>query len=237
MKPSSPSSADAREQPAYGITEAARYLRIPATTLSAWARGQDYVTKGGSAKQFKPVIELPNPGEPLLSFVNLVEAHVLTALRRQHRVALPKVRAALDYVHQQMGVEHPLANARFQTDGVDLFVQQFGALVLASERGQVAMSAVISAHLRRVEHDTSGRAIQLYPFVRSGEGKPDDPKIIVIDPFLAFGRPAIAARGVATDIIAERYRAGEGMDELADDYGCERKEIEEAVRCEFAIAA
>ena len=59
----------------------------------------------------------------------------------------------------------------------------------------------------------------------------------MIDPWLAFGRPAIAAQGVATDIVAERYRAGERMDSLADDYGCGREEIEEAVRCEFALAA
>ena len=231
-----PPAGDPRERPAYGITEAARYLRIPATTLAAWTRGQSYFSDG-SAKQFKAVIELPNPREPLLSFVNLVEAHVLVALRRKHRVALPTVRNALDYVRKQMDVKHPLANARFETDGINVFLRQFGGLLSASESGQMAMSAIITARLQRVEHDESGMAVRLYPFTRSGEGQPADPKIIVIDPFLAFGRPAIAARGVATDIVAERYRAGEGMDELADDYGCERKEIEEAVRCEFAIAA
>ncbi len=231
------SDTDSRAQPSYGISEAARYLRVPPSTLSAWVRGQDYVTGRGDAKQFKPVIEIPQPREPLLSFVNLVEAHVLNALRRQHRVALPKVRAALEYVRDRLGLEHPLANARFQTDGVDVFVQHFGALISVSERGQVAMSAVISAHLQRVEHDASGLATRLYPFVRSGENRPDDPRIIVIDPWLAFGRPAIAAQGVATDIVAERYRAGERMDSLADDYGCGREEIEEAVRCEFALAA
>ncbi len=231
-----PPDADPRERPAYGIAEAARYLRLPPTTLAAWTRGQSYVT-GGSAKQFKAVIELPIPREPLLSFVNLVEAHVLVALRRKHRVALPTIRTALDYVRQQMGVKHPLANAKFETDGINVFVRQFGGLLSASETGQMAMSAIIATRLQRVEHDQAGMAVRLYPFTRSVEGQPTDPKIIVIDPFLAFGRPAIATHGVATDIIAERYRAGEGMNELADDYGCEREEIEEAVRCEFAIAA
>jgi len=38
-------------------------------------------------------------------------------------------------------------------------------------------------------------------------------------------------------IVAERYKAGESIDELAQDYGCERNYVEEAVRCELAIAA
>ena len=40
-----------------------------------------------------------------------------------------------------------------------------------------------------------------------------------------------------TAIIAERYKAGESMDELAEDYGCQRPRVEEAVRCELELAA
>lgn len=42
---------------------------------------------------------------------------------------------------------------------------------------------------------------------------------------------------VATSIVAERYKAGESIDELARDYGCERGTVEEAVRCEPYLAA
>jgi hypothetical protein len=38
-------------------------------------------------------------------------------------------------------------------------------------------------------------------------------------------------------LVAERYKAGESVNELADDYGCKRRDIEEAVRCELALAA
>jgi uncharacterized protein (DUF433 family) len=226
--------SDPRELPAYGFSEAAHYLRIPLATLRSWVRGRHYPTESGK-KFFQPVIELPDPNLPSLSFVNLVEAHVLDAIRREHNIRLDKVRTALNYVKQHLGVSHPLADQKFESDGVSLIVSRFGQLIAVSEAGQLAMKEMLAAHLRRVEHDTAGLATQLYPFTRKRQ--PDEPKIIVIDPSVSFGRPIIFGTGVATAIVAERYKAGESVDELADDYGCERKHIEEAVRCELALAA
>jgi uncharacterized protein (DUF433 family) len=59
----------------------------------------------------------------------------------------------------------------------------------------------------------------------------------VIDPSISFGRPSIFGTGVSTAIVAERYKAGESINELADDDGCEGRQFEEAVRCELALAA
>lgn len=226
--------SDPRALPAYGFAEAAHYLRIPLATLRSWVRGRHYHTEGGR-KFFKPVLELPDPDLPALSFLNLVEAHVLDAIRREHNIPLPKVRTALNYVKQHLGIPHPLADQKFASDGVSLIVERFGQLIAVSEAGQLAMREMLAAHLRRVEHDPAGLAIQLYPFTRKRQ--PDEPKIIVIDPAISFGRPTIIGTGVATAIVAERYKAGESVDELADDYGCERRDIEEAVRCELALAA
>jgi uncharacterized protein (DUF433 family) len=72
---------------------------------------------------------------------------------------------------------------------------------------------------------------RLYPFTR--KRTPDEPKAIVIDPRISFGRPVLAGSGIPTAVIAERYKAGESVDELADDYGRKRLEIEEAIRCEL----
>jgi uncharacterized protein (DUF433 family) len=227
-------SNDLREIAAYSIAEAAHYLRIPVATLRSWVRGRYYPTEHGRSF-FRPLIELPDPNLGSLSFINLVEAHVLDAIRREHNVPLPKVRIALDYVNRLFPVPHPLANHNFQTDGVDLFLSFFETLVAVSQAGQLAMKEMLAAHLRRVERDASGQAVRLYPFTRKREL--DEPKIIVIDPYISFGRPAIARRGIATSIVAERYKAGESIDELTQDYNCERGEVEEAVRVELALAA
>jgi uncharacterized protein (DUF433 family) len=225
---------DPREMPAFTLAEAAHYLRIPHATLRSWVRGRYYPTERGR-RFFKPIIELPDHELPSLSFVNLVEAHVLDAIRREHDIPLPKVRAALDYVRKQFGSRHPLADHKFQTDGMALVLSRFEKLIAVSEAGQLAMKEMLAAHLRRVEHDATGLATRLYPFTRKRQL--DEPKVIVIDPWISFGRPTITGTGITTAIIAERYKAGESVDELAKDYGCQRGHVEEAVRCELALAA
>jgi predicted dehydrogenase len=57
-------------------------------------------------------------------FIWSTAIHVLDALRREHEVPLQKVRKALLYVSQHLHSHHPLAEQRFETDGVDLFIQQ-----------------------------------------------------------------------------------------------------------------
>ena len=49
---------------------------------------------------------------------------------------------------------------------------------------------------------------------------------------IAFGRLVIAGTGIPTAVLAERFAAGDLSDELAADYGIERRVVEEAVRCE-----
>lgn len=227
-------SQDPRELPSYGISEAAHYLRIPHATLRDWVLGRSYPT--GAGRTFsKPIIFLPEKDRHLLSFVNLVESHVLDAIRREHEISLQKVRRALDYLTKHFPSRHPLAEQNFETDGLDLFVQKYGQLINLSQAGQLAIRSLLEAHLRRIDRDTAGLPVRLFPFTRKRQ--PEEPKAVVIDPYVSFGRPVLVGTGIATVIIAERYKAGESMDELAEDYGRERLEIEEAVRCELEIEA
>ena len=225
-----------REVPSYGIPEAAHYLGIPVSTLQSWVYGYPYTTRIGR-QRFKPLIEVP-PGEKghrLLSFMNLVEAHVLDAIRRQHRISMPKVRRALDYLQAKLPSKHPLADRSFETDGLNLFIQEYGNLINISESGQLAVRELIEAHLRRIEWDLRGLPIKLFPFTRKRQA--DEPKVVVIDPEDAFGRPVLAGTGIQTASIADRYKAGESIEELADDYHRSPSEIQDAIRCELPDAA
>jgi hypothetical protein len=118
----------AEEQPVYSLTEASRYLLIPPATLRSWVAGRKYPTDSGS-RFFRPVIQLPDNVRAGLSFVNLVEAHVLDAIRRHHQVPLSKIREAIDYLRRHFSSKHPLAEQRFETDGIDLFIDKFGQLI------------------------------------------------------------------------------------------------------------
>jgi len=225
---------DLRDQPAYGIPEAAHYLGVPNATLRSWVIGRHYPTETGK-RFFKPIIELPDKDQRLLSFVNLVEVHVLDALRRAHGVPLSHVRKSVDYLKNRLGSKHPLAQEKFATDGVDLFVERFGRLMNITREGQLVIKELIEAYLQRVERDPVGIPVRLYPFTR--QRKSEEPKAIVIDPYISFGRPVLTGTGIATSVIAQRYKAGESIAELAEDYGRSRSEIEEAIRCELWLDA
>lgn len=220
---------DLRELPAYGISEAAHYLLVPQATLRSWVAGMSY-RRG----YFKPVIEAAAVSPVGLSFVNLIEAHVLAAIRRQHGVDMADVRRTIAFLRQEFGSKHPLADHKFETDGVDLFVEHLGKFISASEGGQIAVRDLLKAHLRRIERDDKGFPLRLYPFTRVDEA--NQTRNIVIDPFISFGKAVITGTGVSTNIVAERFKAGESADELANDYGCGREKIEEAIRCELSLA-
>lgn len=225
---------DPRELPSYSIRETAHYLRIPLATLRSWVMGRWYPTEQGK-RYFAPIIALPDRNKPLLSFVNLVETHVLDAIRREHNVPLHKVRTALQYLKRQFPSEHPLADQSFETDGSNLFIQKLGQLINVSHEGQLAIRELLDSHLRRIQRDPSGLAVKLYLFTR--KRTPEEPKVVVIDPLVSFGKPVLSGTGVPTAVIAERYKAGESIDELANDYGRQRAEIEEAIRCELEVEA
>ncbi|MBI3919587.1 MAG: DUF433 domain-containing protein [Betaproteobacteria bacterium] len=69
-------NTDLRDQPAYTLAEAARYLKLPVATLRSSVAGRPYPKAEGTAR-FQPLIHPPSRQPPALSFWNLIEAHVL----------------------------------------------------------------------------------------------------------------------------------------------------------------
>ncbi|NWF83267.1 MAG: DUF433 domain-containing protein [Bryobacteraceae bacterium] len=166
----------------------------------------------GQQRRSSPVIHLDDPKGRYLSFINLVEAHVLAAIRRRHGVRLPQVRRALDYVRREFDLKRPLIDQAFQTGGLDLFVERYGQMINASRQRQQAMKEIISVYLQRIERDTRGLPIKLYPFTRdteSGVSPKSDPRLVVMSPTMSFGRPVIVGTGIPVSAIYERYTAGE----------------------------
>jgi uncharacterized protein (DUF433 family) len=128
-----------------------------------------------------------------------------------------------------------LVDRRFETNGRDLFVREAEQLINVTRDGQTAIREALDLYLARIEWDPSGLAARLFPF--TGKAHTDAPRAVMIDPRVAFGRPVLAGTSISTLAIAERFKAGESEAELAHDYGREESEIEEAIRCELAVAA
>ena len=229
-------TTDPRLAPTYTPAEAGHYLRTPQQTLRSWVHGRSYVVSG-QPKRSPALIQLDDPSQKYLSFINLVESHVLAAMLRRHGVKLPKVRSALNYVQRQFHVNRPLIDQAFQTDGLDLFVERYGAMLNVSREGQSAMKDLISAYLQRVDRDPFGIPTKLYPFTRdteSASSPKDDPRLVVMNPAISFGKPVIAGTGIPVSAIYERYRAGDSVAELANDFRLNISAVEEAIRCEAA---
>jgi uncharacterized protein (DUF433 family) len=224
--------SDIIREPLYPISHAAHYVNVNPATLETWVNGRKYLTKSGQ-QYSQPLIPLePNAGG-LLSFTNLLEAHVLRAMRKVYYLKMPCIRESLDYVSKKLGNERPLATADFQTDGATLFINHLGELIDLANSKQTLLGEMIQ-HLTRIERNTEGLARKLYPMTRIASL---DKKIIVINPIVSQGRPIIESRGVTTSIIADRWRAGDTFDILQKDYGLSNDEYDEALWYEQHEAA
>ncbi len=150
-----------------------------------------------------------------------------------------KVRQAVSCMTTKFDEEHPLARIDLHTDGLDLFVKILEDTINVSDRQQtLLLRGSLETHLKRIERDETKLAKCLYPFTRtSGDANSDAPKSIVIDPRISFGKPVIAGTGIPTAVLAGRYKAGDSIEVLAEDYQCEPAKIQEAVRCELSVAA
>lgn len=215
------------ELPLYGLSEAALYLRVPIKTLEYWAFGR---------KPVLPVIEPASTQPRALSFMNLLECHMLASMRSLYDLRLPKIRRAVVHLNKTSGFKHPLIEEPLYTDCIDVLIKQIDKLVNISRGGQLVIPEIVEAHLERVEYDKSLGAFRFYPFVR--ERSAGEPKLIVINPSLGFGKPVIAGTGISTAVIASRFNARESVPDLAKEYGLEPNQIEEAIRWETrAVAA
>lgn len=227
-------SSSLHDEPAYRSAEAARLLALPWATVKAWSFGQDYVHQDGRPKRFVRLIDAADPKRKLLSFANLCELHVLAAVRRHHCVPMPSVRASLDFVARELGTARPLIAKEFLTNGVELFVEHAGQLLNTSQKGQQGLRGEFQRALARIRRDARGAPVRLFPYTRRGASElVDQPDAIAIDPRLAFGRPALVRAGVTTEVIEDRFRAGDSPREMADDYRVDETDILEAIRFEL----
>ncbi len=228
--------ADPREMPLYSISQAACYLSIPTATLRSWTLGRKYpVGRQGELRDFKPIIIPPDPNLSMLSFINLMEAHVLSGMRRIEGIPFYKVRDALEYLEGEWPSQHPLIEHNFETDGVDLFVRRLETLISVSGHGQAVITEVVSTYLRRIKRDLNLNAVRLVPFIRqepqslAKDVDIEEPEKVFIDPLISFGRPVLAGTGIPTDVVADRFFAGEYIEDLAKDYGITPAQVQEAV--------
>jgi uncharacterized protein (DUF433 family) len=225
---------DAREVPVYALGEAARYLNVPSSTLSSWLKGRDYIA-GGKRRTWEPLVQIADSRKSLLSFNNLVEAHVLKAIRTRHGVPMRGVHLALRQAREVHRIERLFLSDELRAveykpedasgKGVGaLFLEKLGQVEQISEGGQLVIRNALTRHLERIERDASGLPIRLFPFVSHYPERD-----ILIDPRVSFGRPVLVKRGIRVSTLVDRIEAGESVEHVASDYGLDPTDIERAL--------
>ena len=228
---------DPRALPFYTPTEVARILRVSPATIKTWAFGRPYETSAGT-RTWDPLIEPADARHKRLSFRNLVELNVLSALRGKdwrkpeeaiRRVGVDKIRNATARLRARLQTSHPLADVDVHTDWVDIYVEFLGELENVTH-AQQSLRPVLERYLHRIDRDEHGLALRMFPPTRDGEE--DGPRTIVIDPRRRFGRPVLVRTNIETSAIADRFFAGEDPADLARDFEVPESEIADALRFE-----
>lgn len=206
---------DFRYQPTYNIAEAARYLRVAPATLHSW-----------NERAWK------RPA--LLSFMNLVEAHLLRALRTEQGVDVDKLLMSAKYIGEKRGINPLWVSNELCKEAGDVLIDTYAGLVKVSATSLIAMRHQFKAHLAGIDWDEKGTPVRLFPAF-AGFSIPGAENTVVIDPMLCFGSPVLAPSCVSTAVIAARVDAGETMAELALDYDLHMRDIEAAVLFERVV--
>ncbi|MCU1499820.1 MAG: hypothetical protein JWM47_3773 [Acidimicrobiales bacterium] len=227
------------DTPLYSVAEAARYLDVPRTTFTTWAKG--YVRHSPDRR--------PVTGAPVLSvvegtagtsvpFIALAEGMVLAAIRRTG-VPMQRIRPALLALQEELGLDHALASRRLYSDGAEVlydFAQQHASAVAPTRElvvlrsGQQVFTEVVNDYLQRIEYGPDGyaRLLHLPGYQR---------RQVVADPTRSFGQPMFVHGGARVSDVIDRFQAGESLPDLAEDFGVPIEDLEDALRVASRRAA
>jgi uncharacterized protein (DUF433 family) len=218
------------ERRVYVMSDVDLYLGLPSGTARRWIDGY---RRGAQA--YPPVIRPEHSGEESVTWGEFVETRLL-AQYRSRGVSLQRLRPAVQLLRGEFDSPYPLASAAPYLDvaGRELVrevqdetgVEQALRLVVVRS-GQLVLAKPAQAFADRAEF--TGRARTVTGLLT----EPDTPDVR-IDPLRQTGQPVV--RSVPTAVLAEGFRAGTGVEELADLYDLAADQVLQAIRFEMRTA-
>ena len=227
--------------PLYSVSDAARHIDVPRSTFDTWVRGYARRPKGRSPVTGARVVTyIPSATGPTVPFIGLAEGFVLAAFR-EAGVPLQRIRPAISKLQEELGIEHVLASRSLYTDGAEVlydYAESTGdtpegksarQLVVVRNNQQV-FQEVVDAYLRRIDFAPDGWARALHlPHYRTAD--------VVIDPERSFGIPIFARGAARVEVVLGRFKAGESIESLSEEFGIPGAELIDALRVHTATAA
>jgi len=204
--------------PTYSVTESAIYAGTTLQSIGYWNFG------GGVAE---PTLEGRERGRSL-SYLELVEVAFVATFRRLG-VSLQKIRKARDYAAKVLSSQYPFAELRWKTEGTRMILDlwqtenegELKQVIIGDAFGREAWQGMMGDRFFEFDYEDD---LALVWHLR-GRKSP-----IVIDPRIAFGAPMI--HGIATWVLRGRWQAGEGTEDIQEDFGLELTDIEQGLQFE-----
>ena len=215
-------------RPLYGYAEADYLAGVSRGTSRRWLSGYAYQFNGVLVQQPPITPQTEHEREPGASFLDLVE---IVAIGRLKEVgfSLPLIRKIVRNCQELLAEPRPLATLRFKVGGRDIFVRLGDTLLEGGKRkGLQAWTQVLDPFLEDLDY-VEEVASRWWPLGHDAR--------IVVDPEYGHGLPVIRDSGVRTEIIAERFKVGELRDAIADDFGLEPNEVDQALQFELTRRA
>jgi uncharacterized protein (DUF433 family) len=208
--------------PAYRVSEAARYAGTTVQSVTYWHYG------GGQLGPALPGSERRRP----LSYMELIEV-AFVAFFRNLGVPLQRIRRARDYIAQNFNAEFPFVEYRFKSEGAHLLmdfeeaesIDDFHQVIVADAGGQLAWESMMADKFAEFDYELLGADMLALIWHVAGRNSK-----VVIDPRVAFGAPNVS--GVPTWALKGRFKAGESLDDIVEDFAISEGDALDALNFE-----
>ena len=140
----------------------------------------------------------PSNGDYAVSFLNLIDAYVLSFFRK--RGVKPKIiRRAYSILQAELHTTHPFAHADLCTDGNRIIKEskKAGRVNLIDVIDKQMVFSELQPYMDRIDYGTATRLAEAW---RISTG-------VTIRPTVAFGKPVIENTGISTYVVANQFRA------------------------------
>ena len=212
------------DEPRYSYAEADRIAGVGRGTSKRWLKGYQYELPDNRVVHRPPVASTHASG-PGVSFLELIEVAAIGRLKDLN-FTLQGLRGLIGEARELMGVERPLVELRFRTDGRALFVQQVEGEPLISIsrlKAQQAWDEVLAPFLTTVEY-AGDLAHRWWPMGHEQH--------VMVDPEYGFGQPVVEDTGVRTEILWEQFVSGRTSTQIACDFAVTADLVEKALQFE-----
>lgn len=215
----------------YSISEAARLAGTSGQNISRWFRGMrrsDQVYPALFSDRQRSFDEAIS-----LSFLEVIEVIAVSAFR-QAGVASGRIRSARDFALSHLSDSYPFASYEFKVRGARLLHEyerrhpdeQSGSM--AVDIGHAAAQWILNGFdevaRMSIEYGSPEQtpwAVRYYPCGRDGH--------LVIDPRYGSGRVTMIGHNVLAETVAGRYRGGDSIEFIAQDYELEPNAVKAAI--------